>query len=197
MKTLALAASLLTIMLIGCSPTADTVIATDSTTDTPTTIYMVRHAEKVNEDNPDPSLTTAGFARAEALKAALIDASVDAIIVSNFQRTQLTAKPLAEHLGLQMIVIPIDLAAKERGIEQYVQGVVEEINNNWSGKEVLVVSHNPLVQLIGKALNTPELPAIDEATGFDHFFCNYQVLWPIRASETKPYPLWSITAEII
>ena len=144
--------------------------ATDSTTDTPTTIYMVRHAEKVNEDNPDPTLTTAGFARAEALKAALIDASVDAIIVSSFQRTQLTAKPLAEHLGLQMIVIPIDLAAKERGIEQYVQGVVEEINNNWSGKEVLVVSHNPLVQLIGKALNTPELPAIDEATGFDHFF---------------------------
>ena len=170
MKTLTLAASLLTIMLIGCSPTADTVSATDSTTDTPTTIYMVRHAEKVNEDNPDPSLTTAGFARAEALKAALIDASVDAIIVSDLQRTQLTAKPLAEHLGLQMIVIPIDLAAKERGIEQYVQGVVEEINNNWSGKEVLVVSHNPLFQLIGKALNTPELPAIDEATGFDHFF---------------------------
>ncbi len=170
MKTLTLAASLLTIMLIGCSPTADTVSATDNTTDTPTTIYMVRHAEKVNVDNPDPSLSAAGFARAEALQAALIDASVDAIIVSSFQRTQLTAKPLAEHLGLQMISIPIDLPIDNPSVEKYIQGVVEEINNNWSGKEVLVVSHNPLVQLIGKALNTPELPAIDEATGFDHFF---------------------------
>ena len=26
--------------------------------DKPTTIYMVRHAEKVDEDNPDPTLTT-------------------------------------------------------------------------------------------------------------------------------------------
>ena len=144
--------------------------ATDSTTDTPTTIYMVRHAEKVKGDNPDPSLNTAGFARAEALKAALIDASVDAIIVSSFQRTQQTAKPLAEHLGLQMIVIPIDTPINKPSVEKYVQGVVEEINNNWSGKVVLVVSHNPLVQLIGKALNSPELPAIDEATGYDHFF---------------------------
>lgn len=140
--------------------------ATESSLENPTTTYMVRHAEKANEDNPDPSLTADGFARAEDLKAALIDASVDAIIVSDLQRTQLTAQPLAEHLGLQMIVIPI----QELGVELYVQGVVDEINNNWSGQEVLVVTHNPLYQLIGQALNTPELPAIGDATGYDHFF---------------------------
>lgn len=137
-----------------------------SASDSPSTIYMVRHAEKVDEDNPDPSLTPEGFARAEDLKAALIDASVDAIIVSDLQRTQLTAQPLADHLGLQMIVIPI----QELGVDQYIQGVVEEINNNWSGKEVLVVTHNPLYQFIGQALNTPALPPIDDATGYDHFF---------------------------
>lgn len=140
--------------------------STVSAADNPTTIYMVRHAEKVDEANPDPSLTIAGFARAEDLKAALVDASIDAIIVSDLQRTQLTAQPLADYLDLQLIVIPI----QELGVENYIQGVVNEINNNWSGKEVLVVTHNPLYQLIGQALNTPELPAIDDATGYDHFF---------------------------
>lgn len=131
-----------------------------------TTIYMVRHAEKMDIDDPDPSLTAEGFARAEDLKIALSNASIDAIIVSGLQRTQLTAQPLADHLDLQIIVIPI----QELGVERYVQGVINEINNNWSGKEVLVVTHNPLYQLIGRALNTPELPTIDDATGYDHFF---------------------------
>lgn len=140
--------------------------ASNSTTANPTTIYMVRHAEKVDEADPDPSLTTVGFARAEDLKAALIDASIDAIIVSDLQRTQLIAQPLADYLGLQLIVIPI----QELGVQNYIQGVVDEINNNWSGQEVLVVTHNPLYQMIGQALNSPELPAIDDATGYDHFF---------------------------
>jgi len=140
--------------------------STDNTVNSSTTIYMVRHAEKVNEDNPDPSLTMDGFTRADDLKAALMDASIDAIIVSDLQRTQLTAQPLADYLGLQMIVIPI----QELGGELYIQGVVDEINNNWSGKEVLVVTHNPLYRLIAEGFNTPELPAIDDATGYDHFF---------------------------
>ncbi len=142
------------------------ILCSCSSIDNTTTIYMVRHAEKVDEQNPDPSLTSAGFVRAQDLKDALRDASIDAIIVSDLQRTQLTAQPLADYLGLQLIVIPI----QELGVQNYIQGVVDEINNNWSGKEVLVVTHNPLYQLIGQALNTPELPAIDDATGYDHFF---------------------------
>ena len=104
--------------------------------------------------------------KTQAEAQALVDASIDAIIVSDLQRTQLTAQPLADYLDLQLIVIPI----QELGVQNYIQGVVNEINNNWSGKEVLVVTHNPLYQLIGQALNTPELPAIDDATGYDHFF---------------------------
>jgi broad specificity phosphatase PhoE len=142
------------------------ILCSCSSIDNPTTIYMVRHAEKVDEENPDPSLTRAGFTRAQNLKEALKEASIDAIIVSDLQRTHLTAQPLADYLNLQLIIIPI----QELGVEQYIQGVADEINNNWSGKEVLVVTHNPLYQLIGQALNTPELPAIDDATGYDHFF---------------------------
>lgn len=131
-----------------------------------TTIYMVRHAEKADGNNPDPGLTTAGLTRAEALKDTLLYASIDAIIVSDFQRTQLTAQPLADSLNLPLIVIPL----KEAGVEHYIQGVVDEINSKWSGKNVLVVTHNPLYQLIGQRLNTPDLPAISDETGYDHFF---------------------------
>jgi|GEM_PF-1016685 len=41
-----------------------------------TTIYMVRHAEKADGNNPDPGLTTAGLARADALKDTLKYASI-------------------------------------------------------------------------------------------------------------------------
>jgi len=37
---------------------------------------MVRHAEKADGNNPDPGLTTAGLARADALKDTLKYASI-------------------------------------------------------------------------------------------------------------------------
>ena len=132
-----------------------------------TSIYLVRHAEKVtNTNSNNPPLTAAGTSRAEALKQALKDASIDAIIVSDLQRTQLTAQPLATQLNLQLIVIPVQNSTPER----YVQAVADEINNHWAGRDVLVVSHNTLLQQIGQKLQCPALPAIDENTGYDNFF---------------------------
>ena len=132
-----------------------------------TAIYMVRHAEKVtNTNSNNPPLTPAGSARAVALMEALKDASIDAVIVSDLQRTQLTAQPLASHLNLQLICIPLMNSTPD----QYVQAVVDEISNNWVGRDVLVVTHNTLLQQIGQKLKTPALPVIDESTGFDQFF---------------------------
>lgn len=132
-----------------------------------TSIYLVRHAEKVsNTNNNNPPLSAAGTARAVALKQALKHASIGAIIVSDLQRTQLTAQPLATQLNLQLIVIPLRNSTAER----YVQAVTDEINNHWAERDVLVVSHNMLLQQIGQKLNTPTLPAINENTGYDHFF---------------------------
>ncbi len=146
---------LLSVLLIGLSSCATT------------SIYLVRHAEKVtNTNSNNPPLTAAGTARAVALKQALKNASIDAIIVSDLQRTQLTAQPLAAHLNLQLIVIPIQNSTAA----VYVQAVADEINNNWAGRDVLVVSHNTLLQQIGQKLKTPALPAINENTGFDNFF---------------------------
>ncbi len=132
-----------------------------------TSIYLVRHAEKVtNTSSSNPPLTAAGTERALALKQALQNASIDAIIVSDLQRTQLTAQPLATHLNLQMIVIPV----RNPTPADYVQAVADEISSHWAGRDVLVVSHNTLLQQIGEKLRTPALPVINEDTGYDNLF---------------------------
>src|SRR3990172_10984027 len=61
----------------------------------PTTVVVVRHAEKAAVPGDDPPLSEAGHARARALRAALADASVTAVVVSPRIRTHETARPLA------------------------------------------------------------------------------------------------------
>ena len=90
-----------------------------------------------------------GQQRAQALKEALKSASIDVIIVSDLQRTRLTAQPLADYLGLQPVVIALRPPSNP---DQYIQNVVKEITDNWKGRDVLVVSHNTLIQQIAKNL---------------------------------------------
>ena len=66
----------------------------------PTTIVVVRHAEKSAEPANDPALSPAGVARAAALDSALADAKVTAIIVTPYRRNAETAVPVAKRFGL-------------------------------------------------------------------------------------------------
>ncbi|MEP6915704.1 MAG: histidine phosphatase family protein [Acidobacteriota bacterium] len=84
-----------------------------------TTVFLVRHAERA-DNGPggtppmtapgapaaDPDLSDAGRARAAALAAALKDANITAIYATDLKRTQQTAAPLAQALGLTVIVVP-------------------------------------------------------------------------------------------
>ena len=69
----------------------------------PTTVYLVRHAEKKTDDpkDPDPCLTNAGVARAAALGRTLRSASIDAIHTSEYKRTRETVRNLAETVGIR------------------------------------------------------------------------------------------------
>jgi hypothetical protein len=73
----------------------------------PTVIILVRHAERPADlsKNPDPELTEEGRRRAEALKAALADAKVDAIYVTDLTRNRQTVEPLAKALNLTPILV--------------------------------------------------------------------------------------------
>jgi phosphohistidine phosphatase SixA len=76
-----------------------------STAAAQSTIFIVRHAEKADATK-DPDLTEAGRARADSLAKILKDANIAAIYATEFKRTQETAAPLAQALGIQVTIVP-------------------------------------------------------------------------------------------
>ena len=63
-------------------------------------VYLVRHAEKADDDPLDPSLSPAGTRRALDLARLLTDAPLDRIFSTDYRRTRDTAAPVAEAHGL-------------------------------------------------------------------------------------------------
>jgi len=117
-------------------------------------IVLVRHGEKAAAPADDAVLSDAGRARADALAAAVGDAHVDAIITTQFARTRLTAKPLAEARHLTPIVIEGggDIAA-------HVRATAAAVRAQPAGLIVVVGHSNTIAPLIA-ALGGPTLPDI-------------------------------------
>ena len=103
-----------------------------STAASTTTVFVMRHAEKltVNPDDPDPALAPAGEARALELAQHFGRApkgqSLDAIIVTELRRTQDTVRPLANRLGIPVIVVKAEdpAGAAKRALSEYRGGRV-------------------------------------------------------------------------
>jgi phosphohistidine phosphatase SixA len=125
----------------------------------PTVVILVRHAEKATPDPPDadPPLTVAGRARARALAEALADAGVDAVITSQWQRTRLTAAPLAERLEIEPEVISTS------GAQAQPEAVAEAIRTRHAGQTVLVVGHSNTLHEVIAALGGSAVEEICES----------------------------------
>lgn len=108
-------------------------------------VFLVRHAEKVDESD-DPLLSHAGTARAQALARHLASAGVKAIFVTQYKRTGLTAAPLAAKLGLMPVKLPSDAS----------QELAERIRKDHANDVVLVVGHSNSVPRALKLLGHPE-----------------------------------------
>lgn len=67
------------------------------------TIFIVRHGEKVDESR-DPQLSLKGKQRAVNLAMHLRDADIKQVYATEFQRTQMTAAPLAD--ARQLVLTP-------------------------------------------------------------------------------------------
>ena len=98
----------------------------------------------------DPPLTKAGWERAAALAHVLKDAGVQAIYTTQYIRTQQTAQPLADKLGLKLQIIHADADH----LPEYVQTVIERAEKEHGGGRVLVVSHGNVIPLLLKELGT-------------------------------------------
>jgi broad specificity phosphatase PhoE len=114
-----------------------------------TTIIIVRHAEK-DTMQYDPPLTKAGRERAAALAHVLKDGGIQAIYTTQYIRTQQTAQPLADELGLKLQIIQADADH----LSSYVRTVIERAEKEHGGGRVLVVSHGNVIPLLLKELGT-------------------------------------------
>ncbi len=119
------------------------------------TVILVRHAEKAAEPSADPGLTAGGEARAQALAEALEAARLDAVLVTEYRRTQLTGAPTARRRRLTPIVVPV------RGDSlAHAQAVVRLLRARPRGDAVLVVEHSNTIPAIIAELGGPALPEL-------------------------------------
>ena len=116
----------------------------------PSTVILVRHAEKASQTESDPVLSEAGTQRAKDLAAALADAGVGSVITTQFQRTKLTAAGVLESVKLTPIVI-------QAGGPTHAADVAAAIKARPAGEVVLVVGHSNTVGPIITALGGPKM----------------------------------------
>ena len=122
-----------------------------SQADNSTTLFFIRHAEKIRNGDSDPGLTEQGMLRSSNWADVLKNADIDAIYSTNTQRTLNTAKPTANIKGLEVLVYD----AKTIDII----GLVEASQ----GKTVLIVGHsNSTPVLVNKLLGEEKYPQIED-----------------------------------
>lgn len=103
----------------------------------PTTLFIVRHAEK-SAPNGDLPLSAEGRTRAARLASMLRDASVDRIYTTEMIRTRETAEPLQ----LKAEAVPV----------QDVDGLVTRLRALRPGSTALVVNHSGTIPKIVEKL---------------------------------------------
>jgi broad specificity phosphatase PhoE len=133
------------------------VLATAAAAEAQRAIFLVRHGEKV-DDSRDADLNDAGRARAALLAKLLRDSGITAVYSSDFQRTRKTAQPLADALGLRVMII-----ARE------AEAVVRELRKARNRETVLLVAHSDTLPGILAGLGHRERVTIADAE-YDNLF---------------------------
>lgn len=111
-----------------------------------TTVVVVRHAEKELGTIDDAPLSQAGEQRAQTLSRLFGEREgpgrIDAIFATDTRRSQRTAAPLAERLGIEVTTVAAD----------DVEGLIRHIRDSSRGRRVLVVGHSNTVPEIVRGL---------------------------------------------
>ncbi len=136
----------LVVFLFAVSPAPSS--AQQAETSQVTTVLLVRHADR---DNSDDFLNCEGKARAKELVQVVEKANVEAIFMTDAQRSRETAEPLIENLQPQ----PLETEYKYLRVtsEQSAQDLKNKVMRNHAGQVVFAVAHsdtlNPIVQAFG------------------------------------------------
>ncbi|TRX53091.1 phosphoglycerate mutase family protein [Thalassomonas sp. M1454] len=114
------------------------------------TIYLVRHAEKLT-DNKDPGLTQCGLQRADALAKQLGAVEFTKIYSTNYQRTVLTAMPLAKQNNKKISYY------NPTKLKQFAIQLANEQGSS------LVVGHSNTTAVLAGLLTQQQLDSFDES----------------------------------
>jgi broad specificity phosphatase PhoE len=121
------------------------------------TLFLVRHAEKADNDAKDPDISEAGRARADALAKTLKDAGITAIYATELKRTQQTAAPIARALQIDVTIVP----AKE------TEALIAKLKATKGN--ALVVGHSNTLPGIMQALGVTDAITIGD-NDYDNLF---------------------------
>jgi broad specificity phosphatase PhoE len=132
-------------------------VTTSAAVSQPSTVVLVRHGEKAVEPPSDPPLSAAGQQRARDLLKALGDAKVSTIITTQFARTKLTAKPLADSMHVSPFVVSTP------NMKAQIDSIAAAVKSAKKGSTVLVVGHSNTIPLIIAALGGPKMPDLCDA----------------------------------
>lgn len=125
-----------------------------------TTVYVVRHAEKVKkEGEKDPNLTAAGQARAKALAGALRSVPLAAIYTTKYKRNRQTVAPTEAQQSKKAVVYEA----------HDTDGLANRIVEQHRGKAVLVAGHSNTVPGMLKSLGVKTKLTLDE-DDYDNLF---------------------------
>ncbi len=113
-------------------------------------IFLVRHAEKESQTDPDSAISVIGEDRALAFARLVRNAGVTHVFVSDKKRTAQTAEPVTMQRGLTPVV------AKDN------KDLVEKIKAAPKDAVIVVVGHSNTIPEILKALGVKDAVAIKE-----------------------------------
>ena len=132
-------------------------IACQSTAQEALTVFLVRHAEKVDHSK-DPDLSPEGYLRAEALAYILSDAEIEGVHSTNYIRTRETASPVADYFKLETeLYNPMDLPALARKLKS-------------QGGRHLVVGHSNTTPAMVEFLGGEAGPPVADEWEYDRLY---------------------------
>jgi phosphohistidine phosphatase SixA len=129
-----------------------------------TTVILVRHTERVEDD-----LSTVGLQRADTLAEVLSKTGINVIFVTEFKRTWQTAGPTATAMG----ITPIERPAAE------FNALVDLIKSDHKGDIVLIIGHTNTIPEIIQGFNISPAPAINKVAYDDLFLVH---LYPFQSA---------------
>jgi len=127
-------------------------------------VIVIRHGEKISES--DQRLSEVGKARALRLAAMLKDSGIAAIYSTDTERTRGTVQPLADALGLKVVLY--DTGASMSG-KVDARAFVATLRKDYPNDVVLVVGHSNTIPNLLETLGCAEKVALGD-NEYDNLF---------------------------